>query len=533
MTYMSNGQIPWPPPPGTQYYVFPGISLVCDTVSPDTIDWWVNQFGYQIFDTPPPPGMVWVQTADPGTGSRTIRAYPEIEDGWTVLYTGSNVMVVPAYCSPAYSMGSPFGPSAFDCQVYRCLHSDGCSGCNPSMWQSCFGRGCYGSDARRVPADRDECLCYRECDRCETMHSPYSLNTARDGADGDSDSIAICDRCCRLYFSRCSHCEQYFPDEYYDEHVSDCESGCTGCDDCPDGGCDNDDTSGLIHDYGYMPYLQFRGDAAAGYYLGLELEVNTAYAHGSTYEVAQHVSEGLGDLVYLKEDSSINTGFEIVTHPMTFEYAMTSVSWRTVDELRTQYGMQETSDCGMHIHVSRTAFATASHTYRWMRFIYRNARAVQQLARRSESDYASFESQVNAWAIHFACVSKKPELGNRAYDALHDSPSNLPWYLKTPGARSRVYAAGHPYRADRYSAINVNNEQTFELRFFANTVESREVKAALGFVHASIEYTRQLTANKVVTAKGLDFASFVAWVADNNTDDHYSPLLAEIERLVP
>lgn len=82
---------------------------------------------------------------------------------------------------------------------------------------------------------------------------------------------------------------------------------------------------------------------------------------------------------------------------------------------------------------------------------------------------------------------------------------------------------------DRYSAINVHNDATFEVRIFAGSVDPTEIQAALGLVHGTIEYTRSLNARSVIKEKGWDWEAFTAWTEKQN---RYAALNHEIERLV-
>jgi hypothetical protein len=194
----------------------------------------------------------------------------------------------------------------------------------------------------------------------------------------------------------------------------------------------------------------------------------------------------LGDLGYLKEDSSLNDGFEIVTHPMSYEWAMAHFPWQMLTEL-DRLGCDTPSNTGIHVHVSRAAFDTPGHTYRWMKFIYRNQAQVTTLARRSSSWYAAFTEQ-----------------DRRAV---------------------KSYAKGGS--GDRYRAINTQNIDTFELRIFASSLKPREVQAALGFAAASVEYTRDLTVRQIIDG-GWTWAAFVDWLAEHPA---YEPLARELEAL--
>ncbi|WP_246843463.1 hypothetical protein [Allokutzneria sp. NRRL B-24872] len=280
-------------------------------------------------------------------------------------------------------------------------------------------------------------------------------------ADGDD----VCESCAEHDYWRCSECERLIRE--YDP-----------CDEC------DSETSDLIHDYCYKPRPEFHG--AGPVFLGLELETSVSRWH--IEDSAEIAVEMLGDLGYLKEDCSLDQGFEIVTHPMSYAWAMANFPWEMLSEL-SRSSCEATHDAGMHVHISRTAFESPSHAFRWMKFLYRNAASVIGVARRESDQWASWR----------------------------------------PNDRSQVkeYAKGVK-GFSRYSAINTQNDATFELRIFASTLEPQEVKAALGLADASVEYTRNLTVADIAQRDGWDWSSFSSWLAQR---PEYAPLMCEMEAL--
>jgi hypothetical protein len=238
----------------------------------------------------------------------------------------------------------------------------------------------------------------------------------------------------------------------------------------------DDDGDGLIHSYSYTPYpLTFYGDGPA--YLGMELEISTY----DSEEIARAIHSKLGDQVYCKYDGSVS-GIEMVTHPMSHEYLQKEIDWSFLDDLERRGCDAE--DNGIHVHISRAAFDSPAHVYRWMRLIYRNRRAVQRIARRSGDQWASFSS--------------------------HDR------------AQFKEFAKGD-HNGERYSAINVQNNNTFEVRIFRGSLNRREVMAALDLVAASVEYTRNLTVPAIMNG-GWTWDGFMSWAED---DERYTALVEE------
>lgn len=293
----------------------------------------------------------------------------------------------------------------------------------------------------------------------------------------------VCEPCARRDYWRCE-CDQWVPDTEY--NCPDCgddaepEEGRCDCGSCD---YDDDDDDDLINSYSYAPYLEFHGEGPV--FLGLEVEVSTR--HGDRGDLARTAVDHLGGMGCLKEDGSIGDGFEIVTQPMTWEYARESFPWRMFNALESD-GADAAASCGIHVHVSRDGFDSPAHIYKWLQLIYRNQDQVQTLARRESDQWAAFTEDHKADAKHHAKGSKD---------------------------------------AERYRAVNVTNDDTFEVRVFASSLDACQIQAALAFVAAGVEYTRHLSVPQIVTG-GWDWAAFYAWIAQHDT---YAALTAELEDL--
>jgi hypothetical protein len=218
-------------------------------------------------------------------------------------------------------------------------------------------------------------------------------------------------------------------------------------------------------------------------YLGLELELNVP--RGRVLALAGLVVDALGELGYVTHDVTIDSGFEIVTHPLAYPWALADFPWTVLPEL--QRAGADTHAAGLHVHISRAAFDSPAHVYHWMLFVYRNAEQVIKLARRSSEAWAPFTAEDQARLADYAA-----------------------------GARGE----------SRNRAINTSNDHTFELRVFASSLRPDEVRAALGFAAASVHYTRTLA----VASDAADWASFVNWV---NEHPEYAPLARELQQRAP
>lgn len=309
------------------------------------------------------------------------------------------------------------------------------------------------------------------CDSCERYE--YEENCHRYNGD------VYCDPCYDEYIYFCDNCNENYHrnrehDCYYDE--------------------DDDDDNSPIHSYSYKPAPEFFGQGK--YYLGFELEVESI--NGSRFDGASIAESTLGHHAYMKDDGSLNDGFEIVTHPHTLE-EYKNLRWEFLNKLKTQgYRSWNTHTCGLHVHVSRTAFdpvrilntrrervlSRQAHELRFMKLIYDNQRQVERIAGRSNCHFSSF-----------------------------DDKNNL------------VPKVKHGYQSNgRYAAVNTENRETLEVRVFRGSLRLERVRSALEFVHAAVEYTRDLK----VTGKNnaLTWSKFLAFVVAN--EETYPNLLTII-----
>lgn len=277
----------------------------------------------------------------------------------------------------------------------------------------------------------------------------------------------------------------------------DCPCSCCDCDsDCECWDCRNSrNNDGPVHDWNYRPDFDLKGSDSA-VHLGLELEVGT-----DSWRIADAVNQVDNSEyhLYLKSDGSI-TGAEIVTHPMTLEWAKSWQSYRvtdanafdamltalktrgcTVDSIPDPYGCGGPMTFGLHVHVARDGFKrhrsdrkrSVHHQMTWLLFISRNARQLEKLARRVSHRWGGFAAP-------------------------------MPGELK----RKATYVE----RDNRYVAVNCNNRATYELRFFAATLDPVELWAALEFADASVEYTRQIKSSDALRNEALRWRAFVTWV---------------------
>jgi len=297
---------------------------------------------------------------------------------------------------------------------------------------------------------------------------------------------------------------------------------CDSCDEWNSDGCDScsDDEGGrVIHDYSYRPDAIFHSvDKNERLFFGLEIEVEAGHNLRESAHYA-HQLEGL-DLAYLKHDGSLNSGFEIVTHPMSHEFFKNEAQelWSVIEQLRSNSAYRvkswDTKTCGLHIHISRTGFNGGAHMHRFLNLVYSNPEFYSTLAGRTSDQWAKFTDI-------YRNDYKRDSNGERLWS--EDSGYEL------VTTRQFKHKLSTDYNSDRYSAVNTNNRETLEMRIFRGSVNGDTIKAQIDLAHASVEYTRTLTVQDV--REGALSADNLMWYVFQN-EALYPELSARIDKLV-
>lgn len=250
-----------------------------------------------------------------------------------------------------------------------------------------------------------------------------------------------------------------------------------------------------IHSYSHKPSPRFKvgggetPDARA--YFGVELEVDQRHDQGLDRYAVPDIA---APLFYCKEDGSLNHGVELVSHPGTFKW------WQeqrgNVESIlqrisRLGFRSHEIETCGMHVHVSNTAFESSMHMYRFLHLIYRFPALALLVSQRNRR-------RLNQWAT--LRYNKKPMLKNKA---------NL--RLK----RSELFSADS---AGHYDAVN-KTSHTMELRIFNGTLNPTRFYKNLQFCDAVLAYTAA-----TLNLRHVNAARFVEWVKANT--ERYPDLVA-------
>ena len=324
------------------------------------------------------------------------------------------------------------------------------------------------------------------CDSChdDKFSQCYHCNEWVNSGDTQEHNYrTYCKSCFNDYFTYCDECQEYdnyddvsYLENYEIDVCGECrQNNFTWCqihdryerdeDRCSDD--DDDEDSSSIHDHSYKPKPQFHGTGPL--FLGFELEVENCGDSNSS-EVAKSLSDVLP--VYCKHDSSLNNGFEIVSHPLTFEF-IKELNLTPIFKLAHDgFKSYDTTTCGMHVHLSAKAFTTL-HLYKFMKFMFENPTFVYKISQRKS------QANLKQWA------SLDAEGKSIAYDVK----------TKSNGKRNR------------YSAVNLNNHSTVEIRIFKGSLKKTSFRKNIEFCHALYAYTKDISIQAVSVQGFIEFVN--------------------------
>lgn len=305
-----------------------------------------------------------------------------------------------------------------------------------------------------------QCMCNECSTECADCNERFVSLSAE-----NSSGEAICQSCAENY-SSCEECGAVI-------HSDDCHSNDSGvyCRDC----YRDEESSASVHSYGYKPRPDFRravGEARPRFYLGVEIETEKK---SSDTDIEDAISEsGLSDndLYYCKDDGSLSNGFEIVSHPSSYQYWMSEPLKEFGKLARLGYRSYDTSSCGMHIHFSRSALTEAGIA-KLLLFVKGNRQFIKFISRRGESN-------------NFA-----------QYSPIDD---------RSTGA---LIAKAKSTDSPRYTAVNLENDKTIEFRIFRGTLDVSAIRRNIAIVYAMVRFIQTAQLRK------LTVHALREWIADN------------------
>lgn len=268
--------------------------------------------------------------------------------------------------------------------------------------------------------------------------------------DHGDENITLCERCYERHYTHCERCGRVisYSDAYYEDDDED-EPLCYDC-------LQTRLQQATIHDYSYTPRLVFHGERDNERFFGVELEIDgNGKSRKNAGEILNVANEDAQNL-YIKSDGSLDCGMELVTHPMTLQYHMEQMPWKNVLRKAVELGYlsHRTTTCGLHVHISRAAFGETEQEQelsiaRLLYFVEKFWTELLRFSRRTER-------QINRWAARYGMKLSPKAVMESAKDS----------------------------RAGRYTAVNLTNKDTVEIRIFRGTLKYNTLIATLQLVNA-------------------------------------------------
>lgn len=310
-----------------------------------------------------------------------------------------------------------------------------------------------------------ECCCGDCCWQCANCTRHFSSSVAPSYQNYDNQDI--CERCAEDY-STCEDCSDVVRNEYSHYHDTREVTLCQSC------FRESEAKTELVHEYGYKPDPAFQlapnqSRRSSHLYLGWELECDRQRASDDVD--TDIIESGIdSNVVYCKEDSSLNHGFEMVSHPGTWEY-WEQFDWMFAPALAKRgYRSYDTTTAGMHVHVSKEWLSDRDR-YKLLLFFRSNHELVFRLSRRASL------AKMNAYA---------------AID--HDRKAAL------------LRKAKKSNDTERYRAINLRPKHTVEFRLFRGTLNPQSIKRNLALVTMICHFAKDTSPGRI---SDNDFLTYV------------------------
>lgn len=251
-------------------------------------------------------------------------------------------------------------------------------------------------------------------------------------------------------------------------------------------------TPDLIHNYNYTPnetrfvYNEEEEYNENDLYLGIELEISGSSQESNNEEDAKEIMEaiqkdieGSKKSVYFKHDGSIN-GFEIVFHPHTIK-AYNEYNWKEIFSTIKKLGYtNDDKKAGFHVHISRKYFGNTTEQNealaKMVFLMYKFKEQIEPLAGRKDSDYATYSAK----------ALKRVKA--------NDFIGTFRWYCDSCG---------------KYSAINSQHKDTFELRIFDGVTDKVRFRDILNFVENLCTIVKCTSITDITKVKLEDFMPFL------------------------
>lgn len=240
----------------------------------------------------------------------------------------------------------------------------------------------------------------------------------------------------------------------------------------------------MIHNYSYKPEpeIGYKNDRESREHLtfGVELECEPRNDGGNVrtdaYELSDRIDEIPGGRTYCKSDGSLSNGVEIVSHPGTLAHHMYVMHWRQIQRTCEKAGFRshDAANSGLHVHVGRAQLGSTDAER-------------DDVTRKVQVLFALYPAELTRFSRRRrSCLEQWAPI-----DSLGVTPDNIRHASSGAQLASWAHARVPAYRSnhnDRYTAVNVTNSATVEIRIFRGTLKRDTLIAAIQLVSNVFEY---------------------------------------------
>ena len=317
----------------------------------------------------------------------------------------------------------------------------------------------------------DECLRRKTitCDCC-------GKRIYRDEAQGN-EVTALCDNCYDYNYTHCENCgtlihndDAHYEDDSDYPYCAECFAKLQEC---------------AIKSYNYKPEPIFYG--SGNLFMGVELEIDKGGEDNENAEALLNIANRHKEHIYCKHDGSIDNGFEMVSHPMSLEYHTNEMNWLDVfnNAVTMDYRSHQTSTCGLHVHVNRSAFGKSVDEQedvisRIVYFVENHWNELLKFSRRTEET-------INRWASRYGISTTAKDTYKNAKDK----------------------------HMGRYVAVNLENYSTVEFRLFRGTLCYKTFIATLQLIYEICRFAIQMSDKSM---ERLSWSEFVLKIPSDKAE---------------
>ena len=226
-----------------------------------------------------------------------------------------------------------------------------------------------------------------------------------------------------------------------------------------------------IEEYNYKPvpiFYKLPNENEKILYYGVELEIETTRDFNF-----KNFAKKLPNFIYMKSDGSLNCGFELVSHPFSWQYMKKyfgefPMLFKLCKKIAAQ--SYKTNTCGMHVHMSKNMFTTFS-LYKFMKFFYTNYKFIYKISQRtSHADFAQWAGTDNDddASITYKALTKKGSF-------------------------------------EKHVAVNLNEKDTVEIRIFKGTLCEAVFLKNMEFCKALFEFVQTVSVDETTVDRFVQY----------------------------